>query len=151
MIQGLDNKTTACGVLLISLDNKILAFARKGDTSKLGLPAGKREKDEDLKFCARRELLEETGVDLDLSNITEIFYYIPDDKQKENKEEYCATFVVRSDLNLDKFILGEANKDEFGTPEGKAIWVTPLEFIESANSAFLDYNTNLLRFAKLLL
>lgn len=146
-----DSKITACGILLISSDNKILAFARRGDKTKLGLPAGKREGVESLKECASREVFEETEIKIDLTDNNEVFYKIPDDKQRDGKEEYCATFIVRENKSSEEFEIGKANISETeNVIEGFGLWVTPEEFIHAANSAFLDYNTALLKFAKLI-
>jgi 8-oxo-dGTP pyrophosphatase MutT (NUDIX family) len=145
-----DNKITACGVLLISSDNKVLAFARKGNASRLGIPAGKRESGESLKDCAARELYEETGIQLDLSDISESFCYIPDDKPKEQQTNYCVTFIVRSSLPSEVFEILEANTDHEGNIEGQGVWVEPDEFILSTKSAYIEYNTHLLKFANLI-
>jgi 8-oxo-dGTP pyrophosphatase MutT (NUDIX family) len=146
----IDNtKITACGVLLVSSDKKILAFARKGNTSQLGVPAGKRETGETVIQCAERELYEETGIQLDLSAISESFCYIPDDKPREEQTNYCVTFIVRSSLPSEVFEILEANTDPDGNPEGHGVWVEPEEFIQSTKSAYLEYNTNLLKFANL--
>lgn len=145
-----DNKITAAGVLVISSDNKILAFARRGDRTKLGLPAGEREPGEELKQVASRELFEETGFMTEVEDEDEMFVYQPDDKQAAGMDEYCATFIKRIDLPSHTFTTQEANKDENGDLEGFGLWVEPFEFIAGGNSAFIDYNTNLLKFAKLI-
>ena len=144
-----DNKITAAGVLVISSDNKILAFARGGDLTKLGLPAGKRESNESLKQNAARELFEETGFMTEITDTDEVFIYQPDDKHAANVEEYCATFIKRINLPSETFVIQAANLDAEGNPEGHGLWVEPSEFIAKGSSAFIDYNTNLLRFAKL--
>ena len=76
--------------------------------------------------------------------------YIPDDKQDLRVEEYCTTFIVKSDRTSDEFVFQRANLDEHGEEEGFAVFVDPDQFISSTNSAFLDYNTNLLKFADLI-
>ena len=64
-------KGAAC--ILIPVDGLYLAVSRKNNTTKWGLPGGKREAGERLIDCAIRETFEETGLKFDESDLTLIY------------------------------------------------------------------------------
>src|SRR3989344_15088 len=145
-----NTKITAAGVLLIASDNKILAFARRGNLKKLGLPAGLRENNEELIKCAEREIFEETGVKITITSEDVKFTYKSDDKQEKKVDEFCVTYIKNINSKSKDIVLEKANEDEDGVAEGFALWVSPQKFISAGNSAFIDYNTALLKFAGLI-
>ncbi len=145
-----DSKVVSGGILLISKDNKVLAFSKLIDNNKIRLPGGTRQKGESSSQNASRELFEETGLDIDVSDISEIFYYIPDDNKNKNIEGYFATFVVRSNKLASEFNILYDGKDENGNLEGHARWVKPEDFLDPDKSVFPDYLTQLLKSTKLI-
>jgi 8-oxo-dGTP pyrophosphatase MutT (NUDIX family) len=145
-----DDLITAAGCLAISKDGLVVAFARKSDRTKLGLPCGKREKGETPAQCAIRETEEEVGLKITLKGDEKVFCIVPDDKESSNLKEYCATFIVYLNENHQSIAFAESNLSEQSIPEGEGIWIKPQEFIQSANSAFLNYNTQLLKYAGLI-
>lgn len=58
-------KTAVC--VLLEKDGKFLSVSRKNDHTDFGLPGGKLDFGETLIQCAKREVLEETGYELDIS------------------------------------------------------------------------------------
>ena len=150
MISVQDSKITAAGVLIISSDNLLVAFARGSDLTKLGLPCGKREAGETVIECAIRETLEEVGLFIELDGDEKMFVHQPDDKLSLNIEEYCATIVVRLEQSSSNIQLGQSNLSEDGKLEGVGVWIAPIDFVKAVNSAFVGYNTELLKFANLI-
>jgi len=145
-----DEQITDAGVLVIAGDGKIIGFARKGNLKKLGLPAGKRKPGEKIIAAAKRELLEEIGIEVEIDENEPIFVYQPDDKQQLGVEEYCATYIVSLPEKSTEVDLKVKDENDEGVSKGFGLWVTPKEFVASGNSAFEDYNTTLLKFAGLL-
>lgn len=71
---------TAAGGLVVNENGEILMIFRRG---KWDLPKGKREGNEPLELCARRETMEETGLtDLTLQRFLTTTYHTYADKKK---------------------------------------------------------------------
>ena len=66
-----------CGCFLLSRAHpgKVLMGRRKGShgAGKLAFPGGKLELDELIEECIKREIKEETNLDVDLDNIHQVF------------------------------------------------------------------------------
>ena len=58
----------AC-VVVLEREGQVLAVARRGTFDAWGLPGGTRERGESHKECAARELLEEAGVEVRVSDL----------------------------------------------------------------------------------
>lgn len=61
---GQKAKTAVC--VLLEKDGKFLSVSRKNDPTDFGLPGGKLDFGETLIQCAKREVLEETGYELNV-------------------------------------------------------------------------------------
>ncbi len=84
----------AC-VLIEDKEGKVLAVSRKDDSTKFGLPGGKKEDNETDLETALRELKEETGISLLWSELEKIYEGIDD-------SEYwtiCYRYVNRYNTN----------------------------------------------------
>lgn len=58
------------GIIAVNSDNKVLLVKhRKGDRSYYLFPGGGLENNEKIEECAKRELLEETGLDIELGKL----------------------------------------------------------------------------------
>ncbi len=66
-----ENITAAC--ILICKGNKFLAVARRGTTDEWGLPGGKIDVGETPAQAASRELEEETGLQVTISDLDPVF------------------------------------------------------------------------------
>lgn len=55
-----------CSLVLVKVGGHYLGVSRKDNSSDIGLPGGKREPGESFHDCARREVLEETGYEVDI-------------------------------------------------------------------------------------
>jgi ADP-ribose pyrophosphatase YjhB (NUDIX family) len=77
------NPPIAAGVVAERADGKILLVLRGENPGKglWGLPAGFMEIDETVEQAARRECLEETGLDVELRDLLGIWSYYHDPKQ----------------------------------------------------------------------
>lgn len=88
-----DNRTHYADMILVNDKNEILFLVRnKNDEFEPGtycLPGGHVEVGEDSKYAAKRECLEESGIDLDLDNITHLGDYLDD---KIVIHYYCCKF-----------------------------------------------------------
>lgn len=75
-----------CSVVLVKVDDKFLGVSRRDNHTDIGLPGGKRERDESFETCAVREALEETGYRIELID-TEPFY-------DHDSGHFCVTFLA---------------------------------------------------------
>jgi 8-oxo-dGTP diphosphatase len=97
------NPKIGIGVFVIK-DNRILFGKRKnslGDGN-WSLPGGKLEMNEQIEECAKREVLEETGINI--KNIRLITF--TNDIFKEEKEHYVTIFVIADYDSGEVILLG---------------------------------------------
>lgn len=116
-------KQAAC-ILIISDDGKVLAVSRKDDPSMMGMPGGSVDPGESPIQAAKRELKEETG--LDVTDLNPVF-------SKFDGDSYCTTFVGK--------VEGEINTDESGIIR----WVYPSVLVDEQSSPFVSYNIALFK------
>jgi 8-oxo-dGTP pyrophosphatase MutT (NUDIX family) len=117
---------TAVCTLLTQTDQdgvKILSVSRRDDTDAYGLPGGKVEPNETLENAAKRELLEETGVEA--ISLRPIFTCLC----VGDVDYLTTTFIV------DRFKGTPSNKGQ-----GDVRWATPEELIDGP---FGEYNVKL--------
>lgn len=119
----IEPKVAAC-VLVVSTDGRILAVSRKHDPNDFGLPGGKVDPGETPWEAARRECMEETGLEVTAMN-QEPFHDEPDDNGYR-----CITFraIVNGDIDTDE--------------AGVVRWVQPGTLMAGS---FGPYNTKVLR------
>jgi 8-oxo-dGTP diphosphatase len=58
--------------IILNGENQVLAVSRKDDHTDFGLPGGKVESGESFINAINREVKEETGLDIDISTMTEL-------------------------------------------------------------------------------
>lgn len=96
-----NNIVQTVGVLIID-DNKVLLVKHVSGSdhlnNKYGLPAGRVDDGESLVVAARRELLEETGLSVDISNLNKLNkVWTAVIERKTGKQEFSLeVFVVNS-------------------------------------------------------
>ena len=122
MIFKMTNQIKKAAIVFIQNENKILAVSRKHNFNDFGLPGGKVEEGESFVDAARRELFEETGLQVD--TLKEIF-------ERDSKRFRVKTFTPN------KF-WGEIKSSE----EGKVLWVEPKILVAGS---FSEYNSNLFK------
>ncbi len=90
-------------VYLTNNDGQVLAVSRKNDSTKWGLPGGKKELLETDEQAAVRELYEETGLDVNVCHLRKIFEDIDDFEYWTTCYYVCLIF----NCDIKKQIAGE--------------------------------------------
>jgi ADP-ribose pyrophosphatase YjhB (NUDIX family) len=73
-----NNEIISCGAIVVD-DNKILLIRQFKNSDLWGIPKGHLEKDETFVECAKREVKEETGIDVSISEkVGELKFQISD-------------------------------------------------------------------------
>ena len=133
---------SAC-IILLSYDEsnnlKILTVSRKNDENNIGIPGGKMDSiDKSLAHAASRELLEETGYQVEPETLKQVFVADGDTGEDEITTCQCTTFIT------DKYKQIELPKEK-----GIVSWQPPERLIQ-ANCSFAAYNKRLLMELKLI-
>lgn len=111
-----------CSLVLIKRGNKFLGVSRKHDHNDIGLPGGKRERDESFEDCARREATEETDF---------IIKLLPNEPfEGVDMGLYCQTFLAE--------IVGKVTQVRDPSETGIVDWFDKQVFIDGS---FGEYNT----------
>lgn len=118
-----DIKLAAC-VLIQKDDNTVLAVSRKTDKTSWGLPGGKVELGETPLRGAIRELKEETGIQLEPTDLEEVF-------SKLGHSMYVKTFLCKKKGDF---------KEAHSSEEGFVGWADKELLM---NGPFGEYNTAL--------
>lgn len=95
-------------------DGKILAISRKDDPNDFGLPGGKVDPGETVEEAIKREVLEETG--LEIHYVTPIFTRIS--KGKKVRDGKTTTY-----LNITFVALSYLNHPKQQEKEGRLAWI----------------------------
>ncbi len=110
--KDINNVVTRVKVLMINSNNELLlGYAHKT----YQFPGGHLEENESLEDCVKRELLEETGIKIETTNLKPFFlikHYTKDyPKERDNSLYLIYYYIIRTD---DKYILENTNytKDE---------------------------------------
>ncbi len=103
-----NNQKVAC--VVVRNKDKFLSVSRKDNSTILGFPGGKCDENESLQDCVRRELKEETGLDV---GYLQLLYEGICIDEKSNKEYDVTTFLAND-------FKGEINTKE----NGVVSWVT---------------------------
>ena len=82
--------------ILIEKDARLLLLQRTGEPwqADWNLPAGFVEMDEDPRDAARREALEETGLDVEVGELVRVYFYTDDPRGNGIMLVYCAKSAV---------------------------------------------------------
>ena len=115
-----------CSLVLIKRGDMFLGVSRKDNHSDIGLPGGKRERDESFEQCAVREALEETGFNIKLLN-TQPFV-------GTDKGLYCRTFLAE--------IIGKSAQKIDESETGLVAFFDKQHFIDGS---FGEYNTEMFK------
>ncbi len=124
-------KRAVC-VLLSNPEGKILAVSRKHDTTAFGLPGGKVDLYESDEYAAVREVREETGLELDIDSLREV-YRGPCLRTTPDGEDYDVVTYLGN-------WSGELHTDE----DGIVKWVEPHVLVQPGQP-FRWYNWEVLR------
>lgn len=115
-----------CSLVLIKRGNKYLGVSRRHDHNDIGLPGGKRERDESFEDCAKREATEETDF---------IIKLLPNEPFKDtDKGFYCQTYLAE----IDGIVTQARDPDETGIVD----WFDKQTFIDGS---FGEYNTKMFK------
>lgn len=118
---SVDEKAKTAVCVLLEKDGLFLSVTRKNDHTDFGLPGGKLDFGETLIQCAKREVLEETGYELDISP------YNPFMKLDENgvftitfKANFTTDNPIRHSVDeKETGLVGFVNKEQlFASPFG---------------------------------
>lgn len=118
-------------VALIIKDGLILAISRRHNRSKFGLIGGKVDSDESREQALIREVKEETGVHVILSE--HIFTRVEPKERPEGEDFYTYCYYALA-------WEGEPHNSE----EGEVKWLTQAELTSPEIGAFADYNARTL-------
>ena len=117
------NPTQRAVAILIPSQNGILSVSRPFKADKIGLPGGKCEKNEHFRHAAKRELKEETGIDLPLDRFEPVFL------------SQCGRFEVMTYyIKYDGFEIPGLNKS--CEPGINVRWASKAELVEGPFGAY---------------
>ena len=115
-----------CSLVLIKRGDMFLGVSRKDNHSNIGLPGGKREPGESFEQCAIREVLEETGFNVKLSNAQPF--------EGVDPGLYCRTFVAE--------IIGKSTQKLDESETGLVAFFDKQHFIDGS---FGEYNESMFK------
>lgn len=121
-------KTAVC--VLYEKDGLFLSVSRKDDPTDIGLPGGKLDEGETLIQCAKRELLEETGYDLQISPWNPFFMV-------DENGMFTVTFKAASSDSIGKEVILSTDEEETGV-------VSFVDKEELCKGSFSSYNQAML-------
>lgn len=121
-------KTAVC--VLYEKDGLFLSVSRKDDPTDIGLPGGKLDEGETLIQCAKRELLEETGYDLQISPWNPFFMV-------DENGMFTVTFKATSLDSIGKEVILSTDEEETGV-------VSFVDKEELCKGSFSSYNQAML-------
>ena len=133
------HKRPAARILLLDPQGRVVLFRYQHDHGPLAgqtywvPPGGSLDPDETYEAAARRELLEETGIEADIGQqvaVRHVQFMMPDGEMVAAEERY---FVVRSDAEIDLGANPDPVEREF---TAEARWWTAADLAATSETVF---------------